>query len=675
MKKKLFTMLSALAVLMMLAVFAVGASAADGSNFGTAKSISLGTQYNDHIAQDEEDYFKFTLGSSGRITFKITSYMKYYCAVIYDANGIELWYTDFNEWISTTGRRSDTYTLDFEKGTYYLKINGYEYDDIYASTGNYNFTVSFESAGANIAEPNNNISQAKKISFNSQVKGQIAINDKDDYYKFTLSSAGKIKLSVTSYMQYYCAVIYDADGIELWYTDFNEWISTTGKRSDTYTLDFEKGTYYLKINGYEYDDIYASTGNYNFTVSFESAGANIAEPNNNISQAKKISFNSQVKGQIAINDKDDYYKFTLSSAGKIKLSVTSYMQYYCAVIYNADGNEVWYTDDNEWISTTQKRSDTHIIDLAKGTYYLKINGYEYDDIYASTGNYNFTLGMNITVPKVTSLKATQTTSTIKLSWKKASGVSGYRVYKYDAKTKKNTKIADTTATSYTVKKLKAGTAYSYTVKAYKKVDGAVYWGAGSSVLKTATAPANLSKLTAKLNKTTVTLTWSKVSGASGYRVYRYDSGKKTYVKIADSKSTSAKVKNLKAGKTYKLAVRPFKTAGGKNIFSSSFKTVSVSIKSASKPATPKLKVTAGSKKAALSWSKISGATGYQVYMATSKNGKYSKITTVKKVSTVKYTKTGLTRGKTYYFKVRAYKTSGGSNIYGSYSNIVSAKIK
>ena len=62
-------------------------------------------------------------------------------------------------------------------------------------------------------------------------------------------------------------------------------------------------------------------------------------------------------------------------------------------------------------------------------------------------------------------------------------------------------------------------------------------------------------------------------------------------------------------------------------------------------------------------------------MSTSKNGTYSKIATVKSASTLSYTKKNLTTGKTYYFKVRAYKTVGETKLYGSFSVIKSVKVK
>ncbi|MDD6528110.1 MAG: leucine-rich repeat protein [Oscillospiraceae bacterium] len=93
------------------------------------------------------------------------------------------------------------------------------------------------------------------------------------------------------------------------------------------------------------------------------------------------------------------------------------------------------------------------------------------------------------------------------------------------------------------------------------------------------------------------------------------------------------------------------------------------------PATPTLSVAAGSKKATLKWSKRAEATGYVVYMATSQNGKYTKIATIKNNGTVSMTKTGLTTGKTYYFKVASYKTVSGKVVYSAWSSVKGVKIK
>ena len=74
----------------------------------------------------------------------------------------------------------------------------------------------------------------------------------------------------------------------------------------------------------------------------------------------------------------------------------------------------------------------------------------------------------------------------------------------------------------------------------------------------------------------------------------------------------------------------------------------------------------------ISWSKISGAGGYEVFRATSRNGNYVKMTTYAP-STSSYINTGLSTGKTYYYKVRIYKTVSGVRYAGDYSSVVSAK--
>ena len=85
-----------------------------------------------------------------------------------------------------------------------------------------------------------------------------------------------------------------------------------------------------------------------------------------------------------------------------------------------------------------------------------------------------------------------------------------------------------------------------------------------------------------------------------------------------------------------------------------------------------LKVTTGKAYANISWSKVIGADGYQVYYSTSEKGEYKKLTTTSKTS---FKKTKLKSGKKYYFKVRAYKKTQNGTVYGSFSAVKGVKIK
>ncbi len=97
-------------------------------------------------------------------------------------------------------------------------------------------------------------------------------------------------------------------------------------------------------------------------------------------------------------------------------------------------------------------------------------------------------------------------------------------------------------------------------------------------------------------------------------------------------------------------------------------------KPAKKPARPVIrKAAAGKKKATLIWKKVKGAAGYQVYRSMRKNGKY--ICVKKNLKAAKYTDKKLKKGKTYYYKVRAYKKVNGKTITGAYSAIRKVKVK
>ena len=86
----------------------------------------------------------------------------------------------------------------------------------------------------------------------------------------------------------------------------------------------------------------------------------------------------------------------------------------------------------------------------------------------------------------------------------------------------------------------------------------------------------------------------------------------------------------------------------------------------------KLTATAGTKSVSLKWDAVKGADGYQVYYSEKENGSYKKLTGTKKTS-IKNTQ--LKSGKKYYFKVRAYKKTDSGTVYGSFSQIKTAKIK
>jgi uncharacterized repeat protein (TIGR02543 family) len=73
----------------------------------------------------------------------------------------------------------------------------------------------------------------------------------------------------------------------------------------------------------------------------------------------------------------------------------------------------------------------------------------------------------------------------------------------------------------------------------------------------------------------------------------------------------------------------------------------------------------------LTWSTVSGASGYEIVKSTSKTGSYTHLSNVSKTT---YTNSGLSKGKTYYYKVRSYKLVGSKKIYSDWSIVKAFKL-
>lgn len=90
---------------------------------------------------------------------------------------------------------------------------------------------------------------------------------------------------------------------------------------------------------------------------------------------------------------------------------------------------------------------------------------------------------------------------------------------------------------------------------------------------------------------------------------------------------------------------------------------------------PSLKASAVKKgKVKLSWSKVSNAKGYKIYVKEPGSSKY-RCRLTKDVMVRSVTHKGLKRGKTYRYKMRAYKITNGTTEYGPYSEVRSVKVK
>jgi hypothetical protein len=160
--------------------------------------------------------------------------------------------------------------------------------------------------------------------------------------------------------------------------------------------------------------------------------------------------------------------------------------------------------------------------------------------------------------------------------------------------------------------------------------------------------------------------WSKVSGATGYRIY-YKSGDNWKICVDSTASTGHIFKNLPSGRAYLFAVRPYTQTSGGAVFGE-YKTYVA----ATAPVAPKTAaVSNSSRSATAAWSNVNGADGYQLFYSVN-GGAYRMYRAY--TSPQNLTFSSLASSATITFAVRAVKKTSGGYIYSAY-NPVSVRIK
>ena len=251
-----------------------------------------------------------------------------------------------------------------------------------------------------------------------------------------------------------------------------------------------------------------------------------------------------------------------------------------------------------------------------------------------------------------------------IKWAAVAGDSKYEVYRSGSKDGTYTLLGTTTATNYTDNKANAGYIYYYKVKAVNA--NSIKSNYSATVAATCHCARPVVKPDYLISTGKPYIKWTAVSGASKYEVYRSGSKDGTYTLLGTTTATNYTDNKANAGYTYYYKVKAVsKVSSGANSY------YSVVIGATCHCARPSVKITTSNGSPKLTWNAVAGASQYEVYRATSKNGSYTKMFTTSNLS---YTNTSAKAGTTYYYKVKAVsKVKSTAN--SAFSTVVSIRAR
>ena len=261
--------------------------------------------------------------------------------------------------------------------------------------------------------------------------------------------------------------------------------------------------------------------------------------------------------------------------------------------------------------------------------------------------------VNLPTPQITGL--TNTTGGIKISWNKVDGAYGYRLY-YKPASGGWKRFKDTTATSFTDSGVVPNKTETYTIRCIDK-NGNTISGFNSNGWSKKYTPA--APTISELANTTggIKISWNKVSGAYGYRLY-YKPASGGWKRFKDTTATSFTDSGVSPNRTETYTIRCIdkngNTVSGFNSKGWSKKYTPVA------PTISKLENTSGGIK--ISWNKIAGVYGYRLYYKTSSGGwKRFKDTTA-----TSFTDSGVSPNRTETYTIRCIDKNGNT-VSGFYS--------
>lgn len=554
-----------------------------------------------------------------------------YFEVNFDINPAHLGVTLDHDWVvdiydskmnmiqSYTGHTEFNSAKQAFSGTIFIKVyaqNSY-WDDL--DNIKYDITVTNTVDSNWEDEFNNNAQQAQVLKIGEKYTASLYTNEDIDMYKitsldyFNIAFGLNMGYTTDTLNRDWIVTVYDSNLKEIY-------SFTTATEFSTINLPFS-GTIYIKVcaqNSY-WDDL--NNIYYDLTVNAKTDELWESEYNNTTTTASTIKQGKKYSGNLYVYNDTDYYKFkSTTNAFKVsfdidlnEVSVDEIQRGWRITVYPVDSSSKIASFDVDAIGSFK----THTLSYPKGKeYFVKVEA-------ISTSYAPEDQTYHITVEDATNGK----------NWELENGTTDF---------KSATAATDNKAYYGNIGNYYDSDYYKYTVAAAGKVK------------------ISFNRIESEMDERGFKLELKKSSGTV------------VSTKIVDDLINYSYTVSLAKG-TYYLVISPYS-----NSYAPS-NTIDYNIKfTFTTLSTPTLSKVAqnGAKTLKATWKKSADVTGYEIQYSTVKTFKSSvKSAKIKSNKTVYYNIKKLAAKKTYYVRIRTYKTMNGKTYYSNWTSAKSAKTK
>jgi M6 family metalloprotease-like protein len=437
-------------------------------------------------------------------------------------------------------------------------------------------------------------------------------------------------------------------GIVDQYGDVNS-VNTVGHRPGVMPAYFESSglplLYYPFLNSY-------ATGRYSgysFNTMLYNDDLRADRTSSGITIAAPAATGQSITADITMGIAAPYILSPSAGTGTITFSWSAVSKATGYTIYRCDPGTDYFVQKTEITGATSYTDNS----VEPGRHY-KYRIVAHDSTAVSSQSNTIDAVTKVAVP--TGLAVTSaSTSFVSLSWAPVSGAERYDIYRAASAGGTYSQIGTATDPAFSDSGLLPGTKYYYKIIAVGESASSSYSAAISTTTRIS-APAGLKASTS--GTSSIKLSWSAVTGARGYYIYRATSAAGTYSRTGTTSAAAYTSSGLSANKKYYYKVRAYGPAASSSYSSTVSAVTNASLSfSLTKSSRSTIKV---------SWSGKSGVTRYRVYMKDGSSGSYSLKYSGSRSSRSCYIKS-LKAGHTYYFRMRYAKTVSGKTVWSNYT--------